>query len=105
MNVRYNAVAAEINCVVALRQTLRIFDWNSLPGFAAIHRDVVVACITWPGRTSGLKGSGDDVVRILGVDRDRNFSGIDCVGIGNSYDPLRPSGLRRKTDNHYQEYQ
>src|SRR2546428_5592599 len=105
MNMISDRVAAEINCVVALRQTLRIFHRNSLPGFAAIHRDVVVACITWPGRTSSLKGSGDDVVRILGVDRDRNFSRIDCVGIGNSDDPLRQSDLRRKTDKNYQEYQ
>src|SRR2546425_10592861 len=105
MNMICRCVAAEINCVVALRQTLRFFDWNSLPGFAAIHRDVVVACITWSGRTSSLKGSGDDVVRILGVDRDRNFSRIDRIEIGNSYNPLRQRGLRRKTGKNYQEYQ
>src|SRR2546429_207354 len=96
-------VAAEIDCVVALRQTLRIFDRNSLPRFAAIHRDVVIACITRPWRTSGLKGSSDNVARILGIDRDGNLSGIDRVGIGNSYDLLSKSDLRRQENQNQHE--
>src|SRR5207247_665987 len=104
MNVISRSVAAEINCVVALCQALRILNRNSLPGFAAIHRDVVIACITWPWRTSSLKGSGDNVSRILRIDCDGNFSGIDRVRIGNSYDSLRQR-LRRKTGKNYQEYQ
>src|SRR5436853_5983687 len=103
MNMICRSVAAEINCVVALRQTFRIFDRNSLPGFAAIHRDVVITCITWPWRTSSLKGSSHNVVRILGIDRDGNFSGIDRVGIGSSYDLLCKSHLRKQGNENQQE--
>ena len=37
------AIAAEVDRIVALCQSLWIVDWDCLPGFAAIHRDVVVA--------------------------------------------------------------
>src|SRR5437016_9039658 len=96
-------IAAEINRIVSLCQTLGVLNRNSFPALAAIHRDVVITCITWPWRTSGLKGSGDNVVRIPGVDCDGNFSGIDCVRIADSDDLLCESHLRKQANKNQHE--
>src|ERR1700732_4465555 len=85
MGMISGAVAAKVHRVVALGQSFWIFNRDGLPGPATIHRDVVIAAGAWSGWPSGLKRSRDNVVRIRRVDGYRNFGGIDCVGVVNSY--------------------
>src|SRR5439155_23654897 len=96
MNVISRAIAAEIDGVVALRQTFRILNGTSLPTLAAIHRNVKITCVTRPRRASGLERCSDDVVRILRIDGNGNFGGVDRVGVTNSDDLLRERRRRKK---------
>ena len=84
MSVIRDAVTAEYDDVVALDQLTRIWCRHSLPRFAAVKRHVVTASCARPGRMSDLKRSGDHVVGVLRVDRDRNFGGIDGCRIGDT---------------------
>src|SRR2546423_13874121 len=99
MNMIGNAAAAEINCVVSLCKTFRIFDRNSLPALAAIHRNVEITGVTRSGRTSRLKRSAHDVVRVFRVDGNRNFGRVDRVGIADSHNLLSQSKGRTNAND------
>ena len=99
MNVISRAVVAEIDGIIALRQTFGIFNRDSLPGLAAIHRDIVIATRTRTRRKSGLKRDSDNVVGILRIDGDGNFSRIDGVGIGDFDHTLRKGAAKSKNQN------
>src|SRR3989442_3965592 len=84
MSMVSRAIGAEVNRVVTLRQTFWILDSDRLPGFAAIHRDIVITPSARSGRATVLKRSRDNVGGILRIDGDRDFSRVDCVGFSYS---------------------
>src|SRR5262249_40831725 len=88
VNVIRDAIVAEGNHVVALRQILWIGRRHGLPCFAAVDGDVVITAGAWFWRSSGLKRSSNDVVRILRIDRDRDFSRVDWIRVGDTHDLL-----------------
>src|SRR6266705_6382200 len=104
MNVISGSIAAEIDSIVTLGQSLGIFNRNCLPGLAAIHRDIVVARRPRSRGSTSLEGRSDNVVGVLLVDGDSHFGRIDCVRVGDSKDFLRRR-LRRKETKNENEWQ
>ena len=104
MNVISSSIAAEIDSIVALSQSFGVFNGNGLPGFAAVHRDIVVARRPRSWRSANLEGCPDNVVGVLRIDGDSHFGRIDCVRAGDSKDFLRRR-LRRKETKNENEWQ
>src|SRR2546423_15529648 len=99
MNVVHRTVVAEVDCIIALRQAFRIFDWNSLPGLAAIRRDIVITARARALRHPGLERGSYDGVGILRIDRDGNFRRIDGLGIAHPDHMLGEGAAERKDRN------
>ena len=99
MSMVSRAIGAEVNRVVTLRQTFWILDWDRLPGFAAIHRDIVITSSARPWKATGLKRSRDNVGGILRIDGDRDFSRVDCVSFSDPYHSLSESNWGSKASN------
>src|SRR6266850_4890094 len=83
MSMISRAVAAKISRNVALRQILWISNWNCLPRFAAVHRDIVVTAGARSRRAAGLERRGNDVVRVFRIDSNGYFGWVDCFNIAN----------------------
>src|SRR6185369_13773079 len=77
MNVIGNAVGTERNHIVTLNQILWIRCRNCLPRLAAIEGDVVITSGAWLRWKSRLERRGDYVVRVLWIDRNRDFTRIN----------------------------
>ncbi len=73
------AITAEVDGIVALRQTLWVCNRNRLPGLAAVPRDIVITSSARSRWLTCLERRSNDVVRVLRIDCYRNFSRIDCV--------------------------
>src|SRR6266850_2934116 len=103
MSMISRAVAAKINRIVALRQILWISDWNCLPRFAAVHRDIVITAGARSRRAAGLERSGNDVVRIFRIDSNRYFGRFDCVDITNPHHSLSKGNGQTERKDREQE--
>src|SRR3954471_1049429 len=98
MHVIGDAVAAKVNHVVALRQVLRISYRNRLPGFAAVHRAVVVTSVSSSRWAAICKRRRDDVLGILWIDGNRHFRRANGVRITNAKNLLTRYRLDAETN-------
>ena len=95
----HRTVVAKVDRIIALRQAFRIFDRDSLPGLTAIHRDIIITTRARARREPRLERGTDNVVGILRIDRDGNFSRIDGLGIAHPDHTLRKGAAERKDRN------
>src|SRR6185295_8377657 len=89
-----SAVIGEDNDIVTLGKIVWVRRLDCFPGLPAVCTDIGITARARFRRSPSLKRGADNVVGILWIDRNGNFSRVNCVWFSDANDSLRGHDAR-----------